>query len=265
MTRVHRYLAAGLAVFCAARAQAQVQVGLHMKHRTFVQFEPVVAFVTVRNDSDKVFVIDTERMVKAGLRFVVENGRRDTMPRGDDRPLVTKLELYPEESRRIMRDVSRWYNMTVMGPYFVSAVVDWNGRTYRSPKVAIDVVRGLEITSTRKSLYGYPDEARIYSLCYPARERQETLFLRVDDERTGYTLGVFQLGPVIRVYQPSVAVDRLGSVTVLHQSSRNRFTRSVFESSRDGISFVDQTYQTLKPKPILPGMGGPREGRLLQE
>jgi hypothetical protein len=156
--------------------------------------------------------------------------------------MTSRIEVEPGERQEVMIDISQPYGLARAGRYFVAARAQVNGRRYESNRLAFDVVPGIELASTTRSLPGYADLVRHYSLRYWDRDQREYLFLRVDGER-GENYGLFELGPLIRVFPPGIDVDKFGNVKVVHQSGGNRFTHSTFISSRDGVRFVDQVFR----------------------
>jgi hypothetical protein len=75
-----------------------------------------------------------------------------------------------------------------------------------------------------------------YQLRSLARDREDHLFLRVDDDANSLCYGVFDLGSVLRVVDPVMRSDGRGRVHVLHQSAPTRFTHSVFEPDGQPVS-----------------------------
>jgi hypothetical protein len=91
---------------------------------------------------------------------------------------------------------------------------------------------GLELL---KRDYGMPSssDARAVSLRLIHRDPGDRLFCRIDNSATGYCLGVYELGRVIRFFTPILEQDRDRAFHVLHQSGPDRFTHSAF--NYDGI------------------------------
>jgi hypothetical protein len=155
---------------------------------------------------------------------------------------VDYLLLRPDEERALMIDVTRFFDMTAEGRYRISVRCHWRGQTWGSREHLVSVVSGIEVASITRSVSGYEDQPRTYSLRYWRRKGMEYLFLSIDDKSTARNLGVFSLGAVIRVFRPVLRVDRFGNIIVVHQSGRIRYTRSVFRIEQDVVSFIDQSY-----------------------
>lgn len=132
--------------------------------------------------------------------------------------------------------------MSKVGSYDVVVQLQHGGRVWSSKRTLIDVVDGIETTSVTRSIPGDPNRIRKYSLRYWSRNRKEYLFLRAEEEQNDIVYGVYMLGGLIRIFKPVLEVDRKGNITVLHQSSRNVFTKSTFRSEPYSVKFVDQIY-----------------------
>lgn len=237
-------------------AHAQVRLLLRAEHPVVLQYEPLYLLLTVRNEAD----IPLETAAVAELRpefeWTVERGSGEPAPRLRDGAPLGPLRIFPEEERRFLVELTRWYDLERLGRYRIRVLCRWREQEYASPSVLVDVVPGIELARERKAVFGYPERMRAYSLRYWTRGGSEVLFLRVEEELTGMIYGVFQLGPLVRVMRPQIEADRLGNVVVTHQSSADCYTRSEFKSLRDRVEFVSQRhfledgspYPTLVPR-----------------
>jgi hypothetical protein len=231
-------------------AHADLQLKLELEHRKLMRFEPIHAFVTIENDSGVDFAIEGDKEdANARLQFVIEIRPDEPVARHNPGPLVRAVRIKSGEKQRILVDLSRFYSLGTMRGYLVKAVVDWNGRSYASEIMRFSVENGIPQTAITRSLPGRADLARKYSLRYLAREKNERLFLCVDEEGTGVNYGTFDLGRLLRVTTPELAVDWAGNVRVVHQSSRDCHTWSQFKSAEDGVTFVDQSYHLADGSP----------------
>jgi len=243
-----------------------VQLGLRLGHHSYLRFERMPAFITIRNDTESPLVLGAgDGMSDPKLEMTVARKGGGDVVRINAKPLVSDFRVLPEETRDIMLDVSVWYDVRKMGSYVISAVVRHGGLQYESNSLMIDVVSGIEIGGISRAVPGLPKVLRRYSLRYWSRDRREYLFLSVEQAGDGYNYGVFQLGPIIRVFKPVIEVDRSGNVEVVHQSGRHRFIRSVFRSTMEEVRFIDQTYHLSHDQPLLPGRDGRQKGLGLEQ
>lgn len=220
---------------------AQMALSIRVEASTVLQFEPLQVYLTLLNNSGVPFVVncDDPRNMSS-VDFRIERGRDLVSRINNQIPVVDNLRVMPDEKREIMLDLSHSYNIGQMGTYLVSAVVNANGKEMISGKIAVDVVRGIELDSLRKSAPGHYDGEREYTLLYWNRKGVERLFLRVDGVEDSTNYGVFDLGILLRVLRPSVKVDRKGNIEVFHQSTPSQFLLTSFSSTYDGLVFVDQ-------------------------
>lgn len=227
---------------CMALTSEAVEVKFKLDHSSVLQFEPVVAFVAIRNDSTKPLILGGKDKPSAGVDFQVKKHNGDPVPILRDKPLIERLVIPPGMTRQAEVVISARHDLRDTGRYSVKAVMNVDGRTLASEPVHLEVVNGLEITSVRKHVVGEPDLIREYSLRYWVRDGRECAFLRVDEPRTGMHYGAFPLGRIIRVVKPHIIVDDLGGVKVIHQSGADRYTWSYLRSLPDKVIMVDQTY-----------------------
>ena len=235
----------------AGAACGDIDVSLTMEHSDTIQYEPVVGYLTIRNDTTEPIVIDEPGVERANtvVEFRVTRGGKP-VPRLSDKPFVRRVILMPSDKHVVMLDVSQWFDMATMDRYLVAADVVRGEEVGQSNTRMVNVVRGLELARISRGVPGYPGRARTYSLRYWTREQKEVLFLSVEEESTGVNYGVFALGRIVRVHQPRIEVDRNGFVRVLHCTSFDRYARTVFESTADEVRFIDQSYTHTDGKPF---------------
>jgi len=237
-----------------ARAEG-LQLKLRLEHSVTLQYEPIAAFVTIVNDTARPFVISEAGQESAAvLELVIRrevNGEEEEVARLKEALLVEKVYISSDQKEEVMIEMSNFYDMREEGRYLVSVKVVWNGKTYWSERTVISVVAGLELASVSKSVPGYPDRVRTYSLKYWARESKEFLFLMVEEEPSKLVYGVFQLGPLVRVFKPFVEVDRAGNVRTVHQAGNDCYVHTFFKSDRDKVRFLDHTYRRANGDPYV--------------
>jgi hypothetical protein len=240
MRRTVLHWAAG-AVLLAAGACADIDVGLTIEHPQYIQFEPIVAYLTIRNDSFEPIVIDAtgSNAANTKITIAVTHGGK-TASRISDKPLIRYAAVMPSEKYVAMLDLSQWFEMADMGRYFIEATITRGVEQHVSATRMLDVVRGIELAQVERGVPGYPGRVRTYSLRYWTRDRAEVLFLSVDEAESGMNYGVFALGTLMRVDRPQLAVDRNGIVRVYHRTGRNRMAKTVFESTPDSVRFLEQ-------------------------
>ncbi len=232
----------GILLLGVCNAGAGARVLLRLEQRSVLLFEPVNAFISLANDSDEPFVLNSRQPDNGRSSLVIEVRRDNQLlpPRGS--APVPYLYLLPDDSEELMVDLSRHFDFTGMGRYFIKVRTSHLGEAFESKGQLLDVVKGFELTKRARSVPGQPDRMLTFSLRYWSRDGKEFLFLTVNEEVAGANYGLFNLGPLVRVAQPVLQVNRNGQVVVVHQSGVRRFTRSTLQSETNGVTLLDQTY-----------------------
>jgi len=209
----------GLALPC----QAQIDLRLSVPHSRYIQYEAIEVTVEIENNSGA--PLDFGGDGTSSLSFEVEQspGRQLQAWRPIAFPDGLRLRHGERGSRSV--DVSRHYDMRSMGPYGLVAKVRAGDKSYTSARSYIDIVPGLEIASLSSG-------DREFSLRTVHRGLGDFLLLRVNDVSKSLSLGVYDLGRLLRTYSPALRLDGAGHVHVLHQSGPNHYTHSTF--STDG-------------------------------
>jgi|GEM_PF-2097318 len=222
---------------------AAVLIKMVPEHTTTLQYEQIQVVLTIINEEDVTLAVTPDGQAdEPYVTFDVERSNGQPVRRRKEGQIVDKLTIKPDGSEDVMVDLTRWYELHQEGRYLVSAVVIWNGKRYTSERIMFEVVRGLEVAQDTRSIRGYPDRQRTYSLRYWTREKREYLFLVVEEDMGRVSYGTFMLGPLIRYYKPGLKVERNGDVLVYHQSGPNRYTKSVFKAGPHSVEFIDQNY-----------------------
>ncbi len=230
--RTRRLVFALLCALCAAlAAPAQVSLRIRLAHASVLDMEPAVVAVTIQNDTPQDLVIGGTNA--AVLQFDIEESP-GTLLRATGKPVLAEEVAVPARgSRTVETDLVQPYLLRKPGPYTVTAIVRWNDEVFASNRDYLDVLPGLEIRRLQALTSEKPPSKLTYSLRTLGRERHQYLFLRVDNEAKSLCYGVYDLGTVVRMFEPQVKFDNAGRIHILHQSAPTRFTHSVFET--DGV------------------------------
>ncbi|HOW97306.1 MAG TPA: hypothetical protein P5567_12495 [Kiritimatiellia bacterium] len=220
----------GLSLACAA--SGQVEVGCRLEASRALLFEPVRVTVRVTNNSGHPLHFGGSSP-DARLGFSIEQAPGEPVLTTGQPLLAAPLDLAPGASREVTINLLPSYRIHATGPYTIQARVDLGDEAYVSQKAYLDVLPGFEVGRLAVGLAGASKDTRIYTIKTLTRDRMELLFLRVDDDKSGRCLGVFDLGRIVRQFQPQMAGDSRGHVHVLHQSSPWKFTHT--EINPDGI------------------------------
>ncbi len=222
---------------------AQIRVNVEVEHESVLPNEPVSVIVTMVNDADTPLVFGEDNY-NAQMILMLERGVRRTEERIADttRPVKRHMIVMPGETHRELFELTSLFNMHEQRTYRVHVVIEHEDLRYRSRDRVFEVANGVELHSAVHPVPGYRDRRLTYSLRYWRRNQSEHLFLVVSDEANDIAYGSFDLGRLVRFRNPTLRYDRSGQIMVIHQSGRERFTRSLFAISGEGVDFVEQEH-----------------------
>jgi len=245
----------GLVMSLAAPAVAQIELGISLEHRAYMAGEAFTARVVVQNGLDIPLVFDDEYS-NAELFVEMVRDKSAGAPESDRRTISRQTVIMPGNKTLELVEITSLFNLTRTGGHRLRAGVRYEGYLYLSQPVGFDLVQGIEMLSVRRGLSGYHEVMLEYSLRYWKRTGGEQAFFVIKDVNSGIVYGTFRLGPVVRVNPPAIRFDSQGRAVVVHQSGRNRFTRSVVEVDSGGAVLVAQTHH-LEDGRQYPGSGVP--------
>jgi hypothetical protein len=132
------------------------------------------------------------------------------------------------ETRELDVDLLDAYRIIKGQSYMLTPVLEFGGLRFMGRRLSLEVQPGLELL---RRDYGVPSSgnARTVSLRLIHRDRADRAFCRIDNSSTGYCLGVYELGRVIRFFTPRLEQDRDGVFHVLHQGAPDQFIHSTFD------------------------------------
>lgn len=232
-------LAGSLAALWPAAALAGAEIALELEHRAVLQHEPLRACVTVRNTGSTPVILGGTG-ADMTLDFTIERDPDVWVSRRDQTPYAEYVLIDPVKTRQVVLDLTRWFNLSSQGRYFIRATVTEGKKTVRSRPQMVDIVPGIELVELRRPIAGKPERERLYSLRYWRRGRYEILFLRVSDVDSGLAFTTVRLGRLLRVTTPTMTLSPEGELRIRHQSSTRQTTESVLESNVSGLRLLSQ-------------------------
>jgi len=217
---------------------AQIAITLTLPAAKALLYEDVIATVVIQNNSGQMLTMDS---IRGPVRFwldVERDGGR-IIPRRDDAPLVSAVEIMPGEVRTFGFNVPRLFAMRSQGLYKMRAGVELNGARYVSSESTLEVASGFEFQRLTAGVPGDAQAMRTYILSYLQRDGVENIYLRIEDaDKTVY--GMFNLGRVVRVRPTEIKVDEAGNVHVLFQTMGMGFVHTAFTPF--GVQLFARTY-----------------------
>lgn len=246
----------------------QLEISCRLPHTRLLQYEPLSAQVTVQNNTPAPVVLK-EADGAAIFFFDIEESPGRLVERAEGPLLKEPLTVPPREKVTFQVNLLTAYQIRSTGPYAITARIQWDNRVFVSPKVLFDVVPGLEIARlTALAPEAADGGRRVLMLRTLDRNRSDHVFLRIDDGAGSLCYGVHDLGTIIRMNDPLLAMDHTGRIHVLHQSGPTRYTHSVysadampisatFYTSIGGVdpSLVDDEKNGYQPSGVLPYKG----------
>lgn len=208
-------------------AQAQLELNLKLASDQVLVGETVTATVTLRNQTGQLLAFDAAPEAPR-LRFNLEMGNGKLIPRADDGPVLSEVQVMPGATAELKVNLTRLYAIQAVGRYRVAAVVNWRGREYWSGNAFLEVVPGFELMRLSAGVPGDPMALRFYVLEYLQKARGEDLYLRIEDAHTQRIFGMYNLGRIVRVRPPDLRIDEAGNVHVLFQSAGLAFVHTAF-------------------------------------
>lgn len=252
-------LLVGVLMAFASTVCAQLSLDLTLEHRSYVIGEVFTARVRMRNELDVPLVFDDEYR-NAELFVELVRDRSSGVSEADRQPITRQTVIMPGTDKLELVEITSLFNLMQPGGYRLRVGIRHEDYLYLSASVGFDLVQGIEMLSVRRGLSGYRDVDLEYSLRYWRRSGSEHAFFVIRNTRGGSLYGTFRLGPVVRVNPPAIRFDKDGRAVAVHQSGRNRFTRSVFEVDSSGAVLVGQTHHLEDGSPYPVRGAPPRVG-----
>lgn len=237
--------AALLPGLAAAEISTTLAIGIKADRSEFVRGEDVTLSGVVRNTGATAFIVDDygpylQNRVRLYLRDAATGRLLDPRP-GAPASAVASLSVKPGEEKPFTIRVGAIFDLPPHARVQATAVVERGpDESAASHPAAFTVVEGIEFASVVRTLPG--DESKLYrfSLLYWARDQVEGIFLRVTDPSRARVFGFASLGNVVRVAEPTMSFASDGSVTIVHQISRDRFAKTRLDASSFPLKVLER-------------------------
>lgn len=251
MMRIRIQLAALLVV--AGTAQAQIQVQLSFKRLQYIAHEPILATVTIANNSGR----DIDLHDESGQHwfgFEVNAGEGQLL--APLRQETAEPALHIEAGKTVTRKINLTsrYPVHDFGAYHVRANVffpDLNKFFYSTTKV-------FQVGDARpiwQKTVGVPEgmpgagEVRTYSLLSNRLLDHTALYVRVENKEKGAVYATYSLGRVIDNGEPQAEIDRANQLHVLHCAAPRSWAYS--HVGVNGELLAHSTFLETKTRPRL--------------
>ena len=211
-----------VSVFFLLPLHAQLGMNISINRTAFMQYEPVFAKVTLRNDTGKALLFGKSPKLQGFLMFEIRNNANRLIPKRKDKEIsIDGLILGPGEIRSVIIPINEYYDIDSLGTYEIHAYVAHAmlKKEYRSPNVFFRVEYGGVIW---KKTVGVPDiynkvraqsEERTYEIRSMSEQRRRQYYLVVSDDKHVY--GVVRIGHQVGYEQIQVEIDMLSRIHLL--------------------------------------------------
>lgn len=247
----------GIALLGAAlTTQARVNISLTLNRVSYMQYEPVFACVTLRNDTGRALLFGSDPRLNGTIAFDVRNAHNRLIPPIPGEEIdVTGLVLAPGSTKNMIIPLQKHYNLDPLGTYQVSAYISHAllPESYQSEPQSFRVEPGVVVW---QRTVGLPDldgtsteqvKYRTYSLRTLTESSSKYYYLRVEDDQKVY--GVMRVGQAVGREKFQVEVDMLSRIHLLMPLSPRIFHYLSF--SLDGINTDNSYWRVSDTIPML--------------
>ena len=218
-------LALAILIVCtAATASAQMGMDLTLNRSMYMQYEPIYACVTLRNDTGRPLVFGKNPKLQGFLLFEVTDQRGNVVPKRPGAELsVTGLILSPGQIKRMIVPINRYYQLDRIGVYRVHAYVSHSQLPYeyKTKDLKFNVEPGVTVWKRSVGLPNLQPEqpvsevakARTYSLRSIIEGSTKAYYLVIDDDKMIYS--VIRVGKAVGYEKFTAETDMLSRLHLL--------------------------------------------------
>ena len=238
-------------------ARAQITVDLQIKRRLFMINEPILATVSVTNQTGReVMLADTQ---EGGPWFsfqIANTDGRQVPPRNANYELQPMMMHIGETVKRTV-NLNELYTLGDFGAYHVKASIYYAaaGKYFASRPRPLELTDGQVIwKQTVGTPEGTPgDQNRTWSLLTMEMDGTKMLYLRLQGQESGTIYACYNLGRMVAGFMPDAKFDGGNNLAVLHLIAPK--TYSLSRVAIDGAFQGQATYVTPKSQPFLRRQG----------
>jgi hypothetical protein len=231
-------------------AYGQLAVNLNIKRRMHMLYEPVLATVTITNNSGREILLDDSAAGQWFSFAIVGSGGRNIPPRNPDYS-VEPLPLRAGETMKRTVNLTELYALAEYGTHKVRANIYFPdmAKYFSSNPELLEFAEG---TSVWKQTVGVPngdvDAARTFSLLTLDHDNGRYLYARIvgnDD----VVYGCYNLGKLVEGNKPEAQFDASNNLWVLQLMGQRTYLLT--QLGVGGELLAQSTYTTPKSKPYL--------------
>ena len=251
------FMTAALTVVAAAPLMAQIGIDISLNRSLYMQYEPIYACVSLRNDTGKPLLFGKDPRFQGFVLFDIRDREGRIVPQKKDTGIsVTGLILRPGEIKRMVIPIHKYYDLDRTGRYTINAFVSHNHlpNEYQSRDVSFRIENGLAVWSRTVGLANIDGDdkapahrTRTYTIKMLREGRTHHYYLVVEDDK--FTYGVMRIGRQIGIEKYSAEVDMLSRIHLLMPISPKIFHYLSF--SIDGENIDNSYWKITSTIPML--------------
>ena len=236
---------------------AQIGIDISLNRNLYMQYEPIYACVSLRNDTGKPLLFGQDPRFQGFVLFDIRDRDGKVVPQKKDTGIsVTGLIMRPGEVKRMVIPIHKYYDLDKTGRYTVNAFVSHNHlpNEYQSRNVNFRIEDGLKVWSRTVGLPNIDGDektpanrTRTYTIKMLRDGRAHHYYLVVEDDK--FTYGVMRIGRQIGIEKYASEVDMLGRIHLLMPISPKIFHYLSF--SIDGENIDNSYWKITSTIPML--------------
>lgn len=237
----------GMTSYTVASVSAVLSVQAKLSELEYVRGEDILLTVQIQNTGTAVFVVDDYgEYLKNKVSLVIREAESQRLlsPIHSESalaPVATELTVPPGDMREVTVNLSQLYDLSKHGRYQVTVLLERGAETAVSRILSFSIVEGIEIISARNAFSSDEAHSYTFTLLYWERSKRQDLFLRISDPARRNRIAAFvSLGPLVRVSDPTMTFQGTSSMTIVQQTGRDHYARTVLDISRLPVRVVDR-------------------------
>ena len=247
-----RHLILFLLLLAAGRQlHAQIKVDMHISRRLYIVYEPIIVNVSITNLSGHELEL-RDADAQKWFSFQVTTGDGRIVPPVDLGYHLQPLTIHAGATVRRSLNLTTLYGVQEFGLYRIKASVYSTEvqRYFSSQKSDIEITDGKVIW---QQTVGVPEGApgagsyRTISLLTHRREKDNMLYVRVEDKDGGVVYTTNPLGRVLLSNEPQIELDKTNQIHVLQMIGAKTYVYSKIGLNGEWLGQLSYNAVTTRP------------------
>ncbi len=236
-----------------APARAQIAVEISIKQRLFILHEPILATVSVTNQTGRDIILADSRQGQWFGFQISSEGDHFVAPRDPDYH-VPPLPLRAGETLKRTVNLSELYDFGDFGIYRIRANIYFAAmdKYFSSKPTHVEITEGRVMWRRNAGVPGNAKNAgqtHIFTILAHQHGEQNLLYVRVEDQDRGTVFCTSPLGRIIDGAPPEIQFDSGNNLYVLHLISQRSFVLT--KIGVNGEYLGQSHYSAPKTRPSL--------------